>query len=113
MSRVKSGESVFVVYSNDSSLILFDKATTYDAEHDSEPATVEWLREVLGEPEVSSRCGDFLSWRNGIWRLYTNVGLRFEYGGELRASDVPMDFTISNPTRGQVLKLLSVFGEGE
>lgn len=71
----------------------YDKQIVYDAEHDSEPATVEWLREI----GFIERSGRFESGKIEIestgFRLYLYPGC------------------VNEPTCGDVLTLLRVFAE--
>lgn len=78
-----------------------DKATIYDSEHDQTSATVEWLREVLGEP--TGELGHMM-----IWRLTASVEIRVE-GSLIRFMASIVSEMCRNPTRGDVLTALRLF----
>jgi len=75
-----------------------DKVFIYDAEHDSEPASVEWLREVLGEP-VEECCDEI---------AYKQCTLWLDDDGSLQSIGFDCS-TFINPTRGDVLTALRLF----
>lgn len=106
LRRVASGELSHVVYpgANGPQDRVSDKLTVCDFEHDDTPATVEWLREVLGKPESTHR--DVCQWPVGrdsvdIFASREFVSVRFACTYHL----------LENPTRGDVLRLLGVFNE--
>lgn len=86
-----------------------DKATVYDAEHDQTPATVEWLREVFGKPWYEGI--DVTTWQHGGFHIEYHPGgvVRITCGHKIALDD--NNFDITNPTRGDVLRLLGVFKE--
>lgn len=109
LRRVASGEDRCKVYESYGIYDAFglgvghDKATIYDAEHDREPVTVEWLREVGfeerdgdGELKIGEIMASFKHWGSGYWVLYKQN-----------------KFVFDNPTRGDVLTALRLFGKRE
>lgn len=78
-----------------------DKVFVYDAEHDREPASVEWMREVLGEP--TAKFGHIT-----IWRITASVEFRSE-GSLIRFMANIVSEMYRNPTRGEVLTALRLF----
>lgn len=107
LRRVESGELIHVVYpgANGPQDRVSDKLTVYDAEHDDTPATVEWLREVLG-PLKQIRA-EYLSWNIGK----PGDGLRLWWLFDSQSIAINSVVDIPNPTRGEVLRLLGVFRE--
>lgn len=107
LRRVESGDDPKEVYRLGPSMAMYeighDKALVYDAEHDDTPATVEWLREVVGEP--TAKFG-----HTEIWRLTASVEVRIE-GSLIRFMANIVSELCRNPTRGDVLTLLRVFSE--
>jgi len=98
LRKVATKESLLAVYGNCQNPYMevrFDKATIYDAEHDQTPATVDWLR---GLP--SHLC-------------YINISVRLD-GIRIMISDNECgDIKLLNPTRGDVITALRLFGKRE
>lgn len=93
LRRVESGEGlldVYGVYTAVHDMVDYDKITIYDAEHDTRPATVEWLQEVVPSAWSVIQC-----------RGCVELWVRFE----------GQQVIITNPTRGDVLTLLRLFSE--
>ena len=78
-----------------------DKLTIYDAEHDQTPASVEWLRDVLGEP--NGEFGNMI-----IWRLSASVEIRV-VGSLVRFMANIVSEMCRNPTRGDAMTALRLF----
>lgn len=93
LRRVASGEEICEVYGpRRRDEWLADKALVFDAEHDTQPATVEWLSCLPTVPFP-------------VKATISLEGMRIEFmpnGKEIE---------IENPTRGDVLTLLRVFRE--
>jgi len=106
LRRVDSGEYSCDIYRRgpheSDCLIDRDKRIIYDAEHDSEPASVEWLREVLGEP-VEECCDEI---------AYKQCTLWLDDDGSLQSIGFDCS-TFCNPTRGDVLTALRLFAKKE
>jgi hypothetical protein len=84
---------------------VIDKAIIYDALHDATPATVEWLREIACESKIVSGTG----WSRTVY--YGASEKPFASVNDGVVSLVGLARPVNNPTRGQVLMLLSVFNE--
>lgn len=80
-----------------------DKATVYDFEHDTRPASVEWLREVVCKQDEYG-CGAM------YFHISRDVGVCVDPDGMVA---VAIDYInrFANPTRGEVLTLLRLFKE--
>ena len=105
LRRVTTNGSLLAMYGNCQNPYMevkFDKATIYDADHDSEPATVEWL-ESIG-----------FVWDKNDGAMYNG---EFAIDPTTRTKHFPIyfknRFVIDNPTRGDVLTALRLFDKKE
>ena len=91
LRRVESGELSHVVYpgANGPQDKVSDKLTVYDFEHDETPADLDWLWEHCPAG----------------WNAH-----RVESGLEIFIRTATSFVALTNPTRGDVLTLLRVFG---
>ena len=98
LRRVASGEDWGEIYSSPTDRSL-DKLTIYDAEHDREPATVEWCKEIGFEHYAGVECPTY---QLGGLRVTDIEGeIFFCHGNASRLNN--------NPTRGDVLTALRLF----
>lgn len=114
LRRVESGEEPNEIYHRHADggcpLICDDKATIYDAERDATPATVEWCAKSIGMQQVypHSPSGRTVMCAYGFGAVIclmsdSTIVLR-DYLPSL------LHVRIDNPTRGDVITALRLFG---